>query len=70
MFGAEISFIFYIIGIQWTAPTTASMVAMVEPLIASAFGVLLLEDHLSLIQILGMVLILGTFTVLSVKQAQ
>nr|WP_246055296.1 EamA family transporter [Pseudalkalibacillus caeni] len=55
---------------QWTAPTTASMVAMVEPLIASAFGVLLLEDHLSLIQILGMVLILGTFTVLSVKQAQ
>ncbi len=67
--GAGISFILYVFGIRWTAPTTASMVAMVEPVTASLFGVLLLNDHLTVIQILGMVLILVTITVLSVKQS-
>ncbi|KMJ59570.1 membrane protein [Bacillus sp. LL01] len=67
--GAGISFIFYVIGIKLTAPSTASMVAMVEPVTASLFGVLLLGDHLSTIQLLGMLLILVTITVLSVKQS-
>ncbi|MCP3030475.1 DMT family transporter [Halobacillus sp. A1] len=66
--GAGISFIFYVIGIQWTAPTTASMVAMVEPVTASLFGFLLIGDHLIIIQLLGMVLILFTVIVLSVKK--
>ncbi|WP_100399066.1 DMT family transporter [Bacillus sp. FJAT-44742] len=68
--GAGISFIFYVIGIRWTAPTTASMVAMVEPVTASLFGFLLLGDHLTTIQLVGMVVILGTVTVLSVKQSK
>ncbi|MFC5711809.1 hypothetical protein ACFPU1_03360 [Thalassorhabdus alkalitolerans] len=63
--GAGISFIFYVIGIRWTALTTASMVAMVEPVTASLFGFLL-----TTIQLLGMVVILGTVTVLSVKQSK
>ncbi|WP_082232968.1 DMT family transporter [Halobacillus massiliensis] len=67
--GAGISFLIYVIGIRLTAPTTASMVAMVEPVTASLFGVLLLGDNLTIIQILGMVLILLTVTVLSVKQS-
>ncbi|GGC78616.1 transporter [Thalassobacillus devorans] len=67
--GAGISFILYVIGIRRTAPTTASMVAMVEPVTASIFGVLLLGDHLGLIQFIGMVLILVTVTILSVKQS-
>ena len=67
--GAGLSFIFYVIGIRWTAPSTASMVAMVEPVTASLFGVLLLGDYLDLIQLLGMALILFTVTFLSVKQA-
>ncbi|SFJ86623.1 Threonine/homoserine efflux transporter RhtA [Halobacillus dabanensis] len=67
--GAGISFILYLIGIRWTAASTASMVAMVEPVTASLFGVLLLGDHLTLIQLLGMALILLTITVLSVKQS-
>ncbi|WP_018930907.1 EamA family transporter [Gracilibacillus lacisalsi] len=68
--GAGISFIFYLIGIRWTAPTTASMVAMVEPVTASLFGVLLIGDHLTIIQLLRMVIILVTITVLSVKQSK
>ncbi|MCR6108939.1 EamA family transporter [Bacillus sp. A301a_S52] len=67
--GAGISFIFYVIGIHLTAPSTASIVAMVEPVTASLFGVLLLGDHLTTIQLLGMLLILVTITVLSVKQS-
>lgn len=65
--GAGISFIFYVIGIQWTAPTTASMVAMVEPVTASLFGFLLIGDHLTIIQLLGIAIILVTVIVLSVK---
>ncbi|MDQ0351503.1 drug/metabolite transporter (DMT)-like permease [Alkalibacillus filiformis] len=67
--GAGISFIIYLIGLRMTTPTTASMVAMVEPVTASLFGVLLLGDYLTIIQLLGMVLILITITLLSLKQA-
>lgn len=67
--GAGLSFILYLIGIRLTAASTASLVAMVEPVTASLFGVLLLGDHLTMIQILGMALILVTITVLSVKQS-
>ncbi|UOQ46373.1 DMT family transporter [Halobacillus salinarum] len=67
--GAGVSFILYVIGIKWTAASTASVVAMVEPVTATLFGVLLLGDHLTVIQMLGMVLILVTITVLSVKQS-
>ncbi|WP_079479023.1 DMT family transporter [Halobacillus salinus] len=66
--GAGISFIVYVIGIQWTAPTTASMVAMVEPVTASLFGFLVFRDQLTLIQLLGMALILVTVIFLSVKK--
>jgi drug/metabolite transporter, DME family len=41
---------------------------MVEPVTASLFVVLLLGDHLSRIQLLGMLIILLTVTVLSRKQ--
>ncbi|NIK11510.1 DMT family transporter [Alkalibacillus almallahensis] len=67
--GAGVSFIIYLVGLRMTAPTTASMVAMLEPVTASLFGVLLLGDHLGLIQLLGMMLILVTVMLLSVKQS-
>lgn len=67
--GAGMSFLIYVIGIKWTAPSTASMIAMIEPVTASLFGILVLENQLTVIQTLGMVLILVTITSLSVKQA-
>ncbi|MBT2570739.1 EamA family transporter [Planococcus sp. ISL-110] len=67
--GAGISFILYLIGIQSTTAATASMVAMVEPVTASLLGVVLLGVDLTLIQVLGMVIILMTITILSVKQS-
>ncbi|QHE62527.1 EamA family transporter [Rossellomorea vietnamensis] len=69
LLGAGLSFLVYVIGIRRTTPANASMVAMVEPVTASLFGVLVIGDHLNLIQVLGMAVILVTITVLSVKQS-
>ncbi|CAM3848924.1 DMT family transporter [Alkalicoccus chagannorensis] len=67
--GAGISFILYIYGIRFTAPSTAAMVAMVEPVTASLFGLVILGDFLSVIQLGGMAIVLLTVTILSMKQA-
>lgn len=64
--GAGLSFIFYIVGLKHTAPAVASIVAMVEPVTASLFGVVVLGESLAALQILGMGLILLTVTALSV----
>ena len=64
--GAGLSFIFYIIGLNRTAPAVASIVAMVEPVTASLFGVVVLNESLVGLQIFGMGLILATVTALSV----
>lgn len=66
--GAGLSFALYTIGIQRTAPSTASIIAMVEPVTASLFGVVLLGDELAIVQIIGMVIILLTVTTLSFKK--
>lgn len=64
--GAGLSFVLYIIGLNHTAPAVAAIVAMVEPVTASLFGVLILDESLVGVQILGMALILITVTALSV----
>ena len=62
--GAGLSFILYIVGLRHTAPAVASIVAMVEPVTASLFGVVVLDESLAALQILGMGLILATVTAL------
>ena len=64
--GAGLSFILYIVGLRYTAPAVAAIVAMVEPVTASLFGVAVLDERLALSQLLGMALILATVTALSV----
>lgn len=63
--GAGLSFIFYVVGLKHTAPAVASVVAMVEPVTASLFGVAVLNETLAGLQIIGMALILVTVTALS-----
>ncbi len=67
--GAGLSFILYIVGLNHTAPAVASIVAMVEPVTASLFGVVVLDERLAALQILGMGLILVTVTALSVGRS-
>ncbi|MFO7850721.1 MAG: DMT family transporter [Spirochaetia bacterium] len=64
--GGGVSFILYLVGLNHTAPAVASIVAMVEPVTASIFGVLVLNETLVGLQILGMGLILITVTTLSI----
>ena len=45
------------------------MIAMIEPVTASLFGVFILQNHLTLVQLMGMLLILLTVTTLAVKQS-
>ena len=65
--GAGLSFIIYVIGLRNAAPTVVSIVAMVEPVTASLFGVVVLGESLGGLQLLGMLLILGTATALSMR---
>ncbi len=64
--GAGLSFVLYIIGLNHTAPAVASIFAMVEPVTASLFGIVVLNDKLVGPQFFGMGLILITVTALSV----
>ncbi len=64
--GAGLSFTLYIVGLNHTAPAVASIVAMIEPVTASLFGVLVLNESLVGAQMIGMALILFTVTALSV----
>ncbi|MFO7846544.1 MAG: EamA family transporter [Balneolaceae bacterium] len=64
--GAGLSFVLYVIGLNYTAPAVASIVAMVEPVTASLFGVVVLSESLNGLQLLGMGLILVTVTTMSV----
>jgi drug/metabolite transporter (DMT)-like permease len=66
LIGAGFPFVLYIKGLHNTAPAVASVVAMVEPVTASLFSVLLMGEELEQLQILGMALILVTVTALSV----
>jgi len=43
---------------------------MTEPVTASLFGILVIGESLDLIQLLGIVLILFTVTLLAVKQSE
>lgn len=67
--GAGLSFIFYVVGLRSTAPAVASIVAMVEPVTASLFGVVVLDQGLGTLQVLGMGLILVTVTWLAVRSS-
>jgi drug/metabolite transporter (DMT)-like permease len=66
VFGGGVSFLLYIAGLNYTAASVAAVVAMVEPVTASLFGVLVLNQSLTELQITGMVLILLTVTALSI----
>lgn len=63
--GAGLSFILYIVGLNHTPPAVASIVAMVEPVTAALFGVIVLNETLTGSQVLGMALILITVTAMS-----
>lgn len=67
--GAGLSFILYVVGLNHTAPAVASVLAMVEPVTASLFGLVVFDESLAGLQFFGMGLILVMVTVLSVSSS-
>ncbi|PYE33805.1 threonine/homoserine efflux transporter RhtA [Idiomarina fontislapidosi] len=65
--GGGLSFICYVVGLNYTAPGSASILAMAEPITAALFGILFLGELLDWVQVLGVVLILSSVTVLSIE---
>lgn len=68
LFGAGISFYLYLPGLRRTSPSAASMIAMVEPVMASLFGFIVLGQALAPLQLVGMGIILITITLLSLQR--
>ncbi|MCA0173039.1 DMT family transporter [Bacillus sp. RAR_GA_16] len=66
--GAGLSFYLYIEGLKKTSSSVASVIAMVEPVTASLFGLVVLGEVLTPTQSIGLVIILVTITMLSGKQ--
>ncbi len=66
--GVGLSFAVYLPGLRRTPASLAAMIAMVEPITASLFGLLILGEILGIIQWLGMAIIVITVTALSVRQ--
>jgi drug/metabolite transporter (DMT)-like permease len=64
--GAGLSFVLYIKGLKHTAPAVASIIAMIEPVTAALFGIMVFNEALAASQIVGMGLILMTVTALSI----
>ncbi|WP_328185999.1 DMT family transporter [Marinobacter sp. OP 3.4] len=67
--GAGLSFILYVVGLNHTVPAVASVLAMVEPVTASLFGLVVFDESLAGLQFFGMGLILVMVTVLSVSSS-
>ncbi|WP_222843060.1 DMT family transporter [Salinisphaera sp. LB1] len=68
--GGGLSFPLYVAGLRDTSPVLASVVAMMEPVTAALFGVGVLGNTLAPLQLVGMALIIGIVTLLSVQRAR
>ncbi|AGY92184.1 hypothetical protein SPICUR_06070 [Spiribacter curvatus] len=64
--GAGLSFLCYFIGLRGVLPTMAAVVAMIEPVTATLYGVIGLGQALSLAEVLGMIIILSSVTALTI----
>ena len=67
LFGAGLSFLFYVLGLRRASPVAVSLVAAIEPATASLFGLVVLGQLLAPGQWLGMFVILATVISLSAR---
>jgi drug/metabolite transporter (DMT)-like permease len=70
LLGAGLSFYCYFAGLRWALPSTAAIVAMVEPITATTFGWVILNQRLETMGIVGMAIILAAVTGLSVVRSR
>lgn len=65
---AVIPFMCYSLGLKTVEPSRAAILATVEPVVASALGVIVYHEALTLPAIIGIVLVLSAIVILSIKK--
>jgi len=68
LLGAGLSFFLYVIGLRSASPVAVSLVAAVEPITASLFGLFLLGQELGAGQWLGLAVILAAVSIMTVHR--
>ncbi|MGS0466338.1 EamA family transporter [Cobetia marina] len=66
--GGGFSIYCYVIGLKNSLPSVASIIAMIEPITATLFGVFVLGEGMDMMQLAGMALILVAITTLSLAR--
>lgn len=66
VFATIIPFGLYFIGLQYLTPSTGSIIAMLEPVIASASAYLILGEKMSFLQILGGLFIIAAVIIINI----
>ncbi|NLC73196.1 MAG: EamA family transporter [Ruminococcaceae bacterium] len=67
-FSCYLPYMFYTYGLTGLPSGTASIIATIEPVVASLVGIIIYKETLSLPAFLGIVLVLGAVILLNVKQ--
>jgi len=65
---AVIPFLLYTLGLNRTTAGKAAVLATIEPVAATLFGVFVMKESIGVIAVLGIFLVLGAIAVLSVKK--
>ena len=68
-FGTVVGMFGLIVGIRLVGATAASIYSSIEPLSASIFALVLLNEHLSIMQFIGAVMVLLGVTIIKAEQA-
>ncbi|MBR5135179.1 MAG: EamA family transporter [Clostridia bacterium] len=66
MFASLLPYVLYTSGLKSISPSTASVVATLEPVVASVIGFVWLNDTMSLTKTVGIILILGAILLLNI----
>jgi drug/metabolite transporter (DMT)-like permease len=67
---AVIPYILYTVGLSGTKPDIAAIAASSEPVVASIFGVFVLNQQIDAFQIIGILFVISAITVLNLKFKQ
>jgi DME family drug/metabolite transporter len=65
-----LAYIFFGIGLRTLTASTVATITLLEPVVASAFGVLLLNEVLSSTQAVGIVLVMLGLLILGIKSSK
>ena len=60
----------YTLGLEYVENGRASIIASVEPVVATLFGVFVFREKLTLMNLLGMILVLGAIVLCNTKRKE